>query len=673
MPGSFTDLVELLHGSDEAIEPMLKRADFGSFVASRDLPPLRARLLRLEREKGITDLHRWVSEKVLETGAPLVETPRYTGRQRSFALSPRGQYLAITSARVDPFFGGELRIWELATGRVVDVHGFDEGVGGRREPSCVQWSPSGQWVGTVFNDVEVGVVRAFSQGRPSFTVDVTRRRVSSPPGAYNRPEGAEKRGHLPAWCWSPDETHLFVSTPGPDGALGCIVPFREGAALNEDSEDVRWCPARPDAAHAPLKPHTWIRWRQDGSRVYGYRCPRMGDWDDKANEYTRIGSASAIDTGNGALRFHTGGVTLPVAFSPDGSRLVHGSKRLELIDGHTGQHIATLSQQIAEKNPTFSEFVWSPDGRRLAVIMDDYSHPRVCVFEEEKLLCRLEFEVSPATPGTLEDIRRWAWSPDGSMGACLTRDGGVELWAIGPAPRRIRRLAGVGGLEGLVWGADDTLVGIGLSTLAFWSTTSGELRAHASFDLEAGRVPPPASWYPSPEEPGRFLPTERGWAFTRVDPDGTVYCPPGQREQLEPRLMFSVAGRYAWPWRWAIGTRHTRFEERAPGASKGASGKEARYTHPHSLYRAHPVLTGDIRRDSLAPYVGQRVLVYMGYHGEVTDLATLLAVTKKGFRIRTEGYVGPPPEELLPFSLLYWIGPAVPLEEPEHLISPEPE
>ncbi|MFE8596332.1 WD40 repeat domain-containing protein [Archangium violaceum] len=686
MPGSSIPFPELLQdsdgGSNEAFESLLKRADFSGFVASRDLPPLRARLLKLEREKGVTDLHRWVSERVLETGARLVETPRYTSPQRSFALSPSGRHLAITSDRVDPYFGGELRVWELETGRVVDVHGFNEGVGGE-ESSCVQWSPSGQWLGVIFNQVAIGVVRAFSQARPSFTVDITRRWGSPPAWAFKRPEDAANRGHLPAWCWSPDETHLFVSTPGPDGALGCIVPFREGAALNEDSEGLRWCPARSGTSHSSLNPHTWVRWSHDGSRLYGYRYPLGGEWDDEAHDYTGVGSASAIDAGSGALRFHAGGVRLPVAFSPDGSRLVHGgerrgyAERIELVDGHTGHRLATLSEQIPEPEegePTFSELVWSPDGKRLAVLMDENYLPMICVFEGEKLLCQLEIESPPVVVETCSDRRRWAWSPDGSMGACLTRGGGVELWDIGPVPRRIRQLTGIGGLNGLVWGADDTLVGIGHDALAFWSATSGELRAHASFAIEAGHIPPPKSWFPWPNEPGQFLPTERGWAFTHVYPDGTVVCPPGTREQLESRLMFSVAGRHAWPWRWAIGTRHTRLDDRGPGPARSAPEREARVGTLHiSHYRAHPVFERgpDLRRDSLAPHVGQMVLLSFSDSYSVIDLASLLEVTEDGVRIRRQSHRGPDPEKLIPFSSIHWIGPAVLLDEPEHLAGPK--
>ncbi|RYG56659.1 hypothetical protein EON80_29125, partial [bacterium] len=85
----------------------MEQADFGDFVASRDLPPLRERLLRLEQEHGITEVHRRFSDKVLAAGARLMETPRYIGMQRCFALSPDGRHLAIASNRLDESHGGD--------------------------------------------------------------------------------------------------------------------------------------------------------------------------------------------------------------------------------------------------------------------------------------------------------------------------------------------------------------------------------------------------------------------------------------------------------------------------------------------------------------------------------------------------------------------------------------
>ncbi|NTX50748.1 WD40 repeat domain-containing protein [Myxococcus sp. CA039A] len=672
MPGPFIDLHALNHSSDEALESLLKQADFSHFEAHRDLPSLRARLRRLQGRRGVTDLHRWVSERVLDMGARLVETPHSSGAQSSFALSPSGRHLAVASLRVDAwfgFFGGDVRIWELATGRVVASHGFDKGVASRRVSSCIQWSPSGQWLGVVFNDVVIGALRPFSEGPPSFKVDVTRRWGSPDPRYVKRPEDVKNLGHLPAWCWSPDETRLFISTPGPENGLGCIVPFREGASLNDDCADVRWCPPPPVPPRDRPNPDTWVRWSRDGSRVHGYRFTPGGDWDEEAFDYVGTGGASSTDVASGTSQFQLGGVKPPIAFSPDGARLVHDDQRLELIDGHTGEHLATLVERIPGKQPHvgISEVVWSSDGRRLAVLMDDYVHPTVCIFEDEAFLCRLKLSAL-AHPSDQTDTHRWAWSPDGTVAACLTTDGGVELWAIGRKPRRLRRLTAVKGLQGLLWGGDDTLVGIGPSALAFWSASNGELRTQASFDLEAGRLPPPASWCPWPEKPGQFLPTERGWAFTHVRSDGTVSCPPGLLEKLERRLMFAVAGQYAWPWSWALGTRHTRLEDGARAhAVKHPTPPPGEL--PTNHYQAQPVFTRgpDLCRDNLTPYIGQVMLVRFGYHGLVTDLATLLEVTGKGVRLRTQGRIGPGPEEVLPYSSIGWMGPAVQLEAPESL------
>ncbi|MFP2959418.1 WD40 repeat domain-containing protein [Myxococcus sp. 1LA] len=702
MPGDFADHARLVQCSDDELEALLDLADFGHFVASRDLPPLRARLRRLEYEQGLTEVHRRVSEKVLAAGTRLVESPRYTGRPHCFALSPSGRHLAIASNSISlssdlavEILGGDLRVWELATGRVVNVVGGKElsGWGGvRGQPDALQWSPSGEWLGCIANQVVVGVARAFDSTQPSFTVDVTRRWGSPPPWSAKRPETVANLGHTPAWCWSPDGTQLFVSTPGPDKALGCVVPFRDGAAFNEDSEEVRWCPARLDGESPKASPHTWVRWSADGTRVYGY-CDAELDAEKAQDEPAP--SASSLDVQTGDFRYRIKDVTLPVAFSPDGALLAYGAKRLELVDGHTGRKLATLSEEMDEGDEA-TELVWSRDGRRLAVI----TYYDVYLFEEGGLLCRLRVDTLASSSVYRNAPCRWAWSPDGAMGACLLQEGGFESWEVGRTPRLLRRLKGVGYLDGLIWGADDTLVGMGTHRLVFWDVKRGHLRAHYSFDEEPGRVLPLDDWNPWPEGPAPFIPTERGWAFTRVLPDGTVVCPPEARERLAPRLSFAVAGQYAWPWHWAVGTRHTRLEDwppapvatapeegapfeehelpapegrtaKAKAAHRAKWGPLTRYqvaARPLRHYRAHPVFTrGDaICRENLAPYVGRAVLLSLSENWFRPVTASLLDVTQEGalLRLPSMGVWEEQENRVVDYRWITWIGPAEPLERP---------
>jgi WD40 repeat protein len=511
--------------SDAELEALAEQADFGGFKASRDLAPLRERLLRLERERGITEVHRRFSDKVLASGVRLVETPRDLGNPRAFALSPDGRHLAIASNRLDESHGGDVRIWELATGRVVDAVGFDTTRVGSElwNPSCLQWSPSGEWFGVILDRVIVGVLRAFAGTPPCFTADVTRRWGSPPGWAVINPKSVENMGHLPAWCWSPDEKQLFISTPGPDGALGCIVPFREGTRINEDSEGLRWCPARLDGQPSKSQPHTWVRWSPDGSCIHGYcKDDFVSDPNVDLEHDPPRPTASVLDVRSGDLlyrldlQFRPNNLTLLVAFSPDGGRLAYGEDPPRLADGHTGRTMANLARRARVRIDSVAECVWSRDGRRLAVLINEYSHPKALIFEEGKLLCVVDLKGRRlGMCSWSHDLLRWAWSPDGSMGACLMMEnsgyneeiqGGIEVWKVGPTPGFLRRLEYASRIDGLAWGADDTLVGTGPHDIAFWDVKTGQR---------------------SPEEPA----TQR---------------------------MFSVAGRHAWPWRWAEGTRHTR-------------------------------------------------------------------------------------------------------------------
>ncbi|RKH72518.1 WD40 repeat domain-containing protein [Corallococcus aberystwythensis] len=701
MTGPFVNLSQVAHCSDAELETLVEQADFGGFEASRDLAPLRERLLRLEREQGITELHRRFSDKVLATGARLVETPRYTGMQRCFALSPDGRHLAIASNRLEESHGGDVRIWELATGRVVDAVGFERTlVGSTREPSCLQWSPSGAWLGVVLDKVVIGVLRAFTGMLPSFTADVTRRWGSPPSWSVLHPAHAANTGHLPAWCWSPDETRLFISTPGPDGALGCIVPFKEGTRVNEDSEGIRWCPARLDGKPSKSSPHTWVRWSPDGSRIHGYCKSEFVNEPGPHLEQEHHPSASTLDVRSGDLQYRCDDLRLPVAFSPDGAHLASSEEPPRLANGHTGQTVSVLSEIADEPIRAVDEYVWSRDGRRLAVLVNDHAYPRVVVFEAGKLLCELDLKRRLfGLPSRSGDLGRWAWSPDGSMGACLMHEGGkIELWKVGRSSKMIRRLEGARGIDGLAWGADDTLVGTGHHDIAFWDVNTGQPRFQSSLELEPGRVPPPSDWNPWPEDDdARFIPTRHGWDFTRVQPDGTVVCPPGSRKALEPRLMFSVGGRHAWPWRWAVGTPHARwedggpslvtpqaeapFEERIVPVPEGETleARDARHgkwgflkqyqapTWPLDHYKADPVFTHGpaICRDNLKPYLGKGVMLRQTQYGTWYALGALLEVTEEGILLHPRAPIGSYRERLLSFRDILWIGPAVPLETPE--------
>ncbi|MCP3097908.1 WD40 repeat domain-containing protein [Myxococcus sp. K15C18031901] len=713
MSGHFVDLAHLAGCSDEELALWVEQADFGRFVAGRDLAPLRERLLRLEREQGLTQLHRRVSEKVLSEGTRLVETPRYAGKRRAFALSPSGRHLAIAGDRDETSqLGGAVHLWELASGFVVDTVECEGNVGGYGEGSKLQWSPSGSWLGVNLG-IAVGVMRAFAGTAPSFTVDVTRRWGSPPPWSVKNPEHAVDLGHMPAWCWAPDEQSLFISTRGPDHARGCIVPFRERAAIREESEGVRWCPARWAGTHSRNHPLTWVRWSPDGARVFGHGKHSVDWWEPPVQgDEVAYDFVSVTDVQSGDLQFASKDLKFPLAFSPDGSLLAHATERLVLADGRTGRTVAELGEQLAPCRPRVESFTWSQDGRRLAVVSnlghhpDDgdprrpplgHEHPAVFIFDEGRFRYVLRMESYWFADSRRPDLHGWAWSPDGSQAACKVDERRIRGWALADEPRRLWELESVGRIEGLVWAADETLVVLEEEGVAFWDVSTGHLRARHSFATEPGRVPPPASWNPSPDGRAQGLPTKDGWTFTRVLEDGTVVCPPEVRGQLASRLMFAVDGRHAWPWRWAVGTRHTRLEEGLARPASRATGdvapfaehrvpvpegetagqREARHekwgpleryaypTLPVSHYRADPVFIQgpDLCLEHLAPYVGQAMLVceYLGSVRHFT--ATLLEVSSEGLLLHCGERGRRVVDEPRAFDSILWMGPAVPLRE----------
>jgi BRCA1 C Terminus (BRCT) domain len=158
-----------------------------------DLSALRARLLEVERDQGITEEHRAATREVRAMDGVRLRHP-YGHRTEldAFALSPCGRYLATGSWVGDDYdAGGTLQIWELAAGRCVNVlDRIDGGVGWPDHERTIQWSADGRRVGLAYSTNMVGVFDPFSPltyGQPVAECSVT--------------DGASRP---PAWVLAPD-------------------------------------------------------------------------------------------------------------------------------------------------------------------------------------------------------------------------------------------------------------------------------------------------------------------------------------------------------------------------------------------------------------------------------------------------------------------------------------
>ncbi|MES4900763.1 MULTISPECIES: hypothetical protein [unclassified Streptomyces] len=363
--GTFADHASLTSAADPAaLLAVLQEADWSAFAAERDLPPLRARLLELERAHGITEAHRFATDRIRGLGGTRLQQPYgHITEITSSAFSPCGRYLATGSWVGDDYHrGGELQIWEVASGRCVNtLHRVEGGVGWPDRDDVIQWSADGARVGLAYNTNQVGVFDPFDSATYTY-----------PLASASVTDGASRP---PAWSLAPDGRRAFVSTGSPCSLKGCVVPLEAG--------HLYWLPGYAPPSHPYLLPETlpeelgdedgelWldegVGWSPDGTRLYAYdeeherdlvidlATKRVGLAVEEDEPETAVGTGGSAVDGSGGVRvsvgptrvtFHrpdTGGALGDFTFlrEPPGHRLLEDDYVLEeanvvfALDDHT--------------------------------------------------------------------------------------------------------------------------------------------------------------------------------------------------------------------------------------------------------------------------------------------------------------------------------------------------
>ncbi|MEU5023003.1 WD40 repeat domain-containing protein [Streptomyces milbemycinicus] len=274
--GTFADHASLTSAADPAaLLAVLQGADWSAFVAERDLPPLRARLLKLERTHGVTEAHRFATDRIRGLGDTRLQHPYgHSTEITSFDLSPCGRYLATGSWVGDDYHrGGALQIWEVASGRCVNtLQRIEGGVGWPDYDDAIQWSADSTRVGLAYNTNQVGVFDPFD----------THTTNTYPLASASVTDGASRP---PTWALAPDGRRAFVSTASSSSIKGCVVPLEAGRLF--------WLPHYAPPSHPYLLPETlpekfgheedelWlddgVSWSRDGTRLYAYIARRRRD------------------------------------------------------------------------------------------------------------------------------------------------------------------------------------------------------------------------------------------------------------------------------------------------------------------------------------------------------------------------------------------------------------
>ena len=502
--------------------------------ARSDLLALRARLLKLEREQGITEEHRAATREVRERQGALLRHPY--GNQveiNDYALSPCGRYLA-TGTLIGNDYGGTLQIWELVTGRCVNVIGIEGGIGRSGHERSIQWSADSRRLGLAYDTDRVGVFDPFSP----FLGSVTLAECLITDGA-TRP--------VP-WALSPDGRRVFVNAGTPCEVGGCIVPLDSGE-LNWTTRDAP--PAHPfllaDRLRADLRTEEtdaqddvtlqadgWVRWSRDGTRLQA-----QGESRGRAEAFV-------IDVSSGQVSW-LAGIGKLAAWSPDDRLLVHDDKGLRFLDAATGK---PNGQGTGHQGVSALQWGMRGDVPRLAALVGEgnaaRTQPGVLIYDEDRFRYRLD--VTPVEESMVY-ADSWAWAPSGDAGAWLTTDGRVEMWSLdGDEPQRLRTVDVPSETGVLLWGADDVLVAMSPTALRFLRAESGEVLGDFTF-LHTPRVPKPLGnnyWFFARKQ---FAPDDETWCA--VFEEGVVIAPDGWgTESLDEVLAWTVDECLAWPVRW---------------------------------------------------------------------------------------------------------------------------
>ncbi|MEU4328855.1 BRCT domain-containing protein [Nonomuraea dietziae] len=522
----------------EALD-LLKNADWSAFSPERDTVPLRDALQALERAHGVTDAHRLATARLRDAGALLRHSDVHHGELSGHALSPDGRHLAVGSWTGDDYDrGGVLQVFEVATGRCVHaIDGIMGGVGFPGHARSLQWSADGTRIALEYNTNATGVWDPFGTAHEPLA-DAFFLASGRPLGMALAPEGRR----------------AFVYGGGSDLLRNVVVAMHEGSvagppdARPEGTAPIEFSGPSPNECEEicndePMFVLGRAFWSRDGSRVYG----------EAADAYAAI----SLDVEKRQVAWVLRLEEDPEAAAPEWSldeRLLACQRdgRLVIADALTGEPTAELPGY-----PGADVLCWGP-GDRLAVVAP--AGGTVGIVDATTGEHRYDLDVRAAASDPRGwDARSWAWSPNGERAACVTAEGRIEIWSLGERPERLRVLDGVRRTVGqddhgfgLEWPAADVLIAIGPHAVRFLRPDTGEIVADHPFHHAPASARPLFLTGRDLGDQLRLNPTfaldEDTWAVAFED--GTVIAPAGRQDDLDGRLCWSVARRFAWPFRW---------------------------------------------------------------------------------------------------------------------------
>lgn len=465
---------------------------------TRAVKKAKAKKAPVAKKRKPAKVKKPVAKRAAKTRAPKPSKSAWPKLLHSFlhrtelvalGISQDGRHLATGSwVGEDYDAGGDLLVWEIATGRVVNHIGpISGGVGWPDYAGTIQWSPDGQWLAIAANTNAVEFFEPFAaENRPFDEVAAT--------DGWSRP---------PSFCWAPDSKRIFISC------------WRSGYYDPRTNEpvDKATLPERDDVPGCIIERGVYepTQWMTPGIPEGTWRGPPNANMENTLHieppRELRWGRHGLIGAGSHSqvLRIELAGRKLSwletlverAAIDPAGELVaVWRDGALELWSAETGRPLAW--GRLDTGDAELAAIEWSHDGSRVALIEggdDDDAARAVRVYavdranERAELLTRIE--PGPQSRGMWPgDFNPFTFGPRGAHLAFLDVEGNLQVWNVEGEARHVATQP-IDDVRGLAWGPSERLVAWSPTAIHFIDLGKAPLRVQtrALFDIPADDGP----------------------------------------------------------------------------------------------------------------------------------------------------------------------------------------